>query len=350
MFNITKQVIGWLGEDDNPPVNYLTHKILLEETDTSKLANLKSKINSYKPIVEILTKQKEDTYWYYKGKNHNYKKYLGTFWQLHFLSRMHAEKNEQITNACEYIFSTGQAPNGGFSMWGTNSQSLICLTANMIRAFIHFGYLNDERLQKALEYLLSNFVDTNGFFRCRPIGLLENCYMTTPKILYALSVIPVQKRNLRIKKGIDLCVNGLLDNNIHMYLPEKNREWMKIVAEKKLKGQELVNEKNKFITKHSPIQKVAKAGWMKFGFPLSYNSDSLDALLSLTTANIDYQPALDSALALIKSKQKEGIWFNEKQYKSSMHAIIEPINSRSKWLTLHALIVMKHFKGLEIDD
>ncbi len=350
MFQINKQVIVWLMEEDNPPVNYLTHKILLEETDTSKLANLKNKINSYKPIVEILSKQKENTYWFDKGKDKNYKKYLGTFWQLHFLSRMQAEKNEQITNACEHIFSTGQAPNGGFSMWGTNSQSIICLTANMIRALIHFGYLHDERTQNAIEYILSNFVDTHGSFRCRPIGLLENCYMTLPKILFALIAIPEEKRNPRITKGIDLCVKRLLENNIYLYLPEKNREWMKIVAEKKLKGQDLVDEKNKFIMQYLPLQMKAKAGWMKFGFPLNYNSDALDALLSLATANVDYQPALDSALDLIKTKQKDDIWFIETQYKSPMHTVIEPINSKSKWLTLHALIVLKHFQGLKIND
>ena len=348
LFHINKQVIDWLVEEDNPPVNYLTHKIILEETNTSKLMDLKSKINSYKPIVEILSKQKEDTYWFDKGKDKNYKKYLGTFWQLHFLSRMHAEKNEQITNACEHIFSTGQAPNGGFSMSGTNSQSIICLTANMIRALIHFGYLNDERTQNALEYILSSFADTNGTTRCRPIGLLENCYMTLPKILYALSMIPVQKRNSRINKGIDLCVKRLIENQVYFYLPEKNKEWAKIVADKKLKGKDLVNEKNKFIAEHSPLKMKAKAGWMKFGFPLNYNSDALDALLSLISTNTNHNIALDPALNLVERKQTDGIWLNEKQYKSPMYAEIEPINSKSKWITLHALIVLKHFKGLEI--
>jgi len=350
MFQVNKQVINWLGEDDNPPVNYLTHKILLEETNTTKLKDIKSKINSYKPIVEILSKQKENTYWFEKGKNKNYKKYLGTFWQLHFLSRMHAEKNDQIANACEQIFSSGQAPNGGFSVSGTNSLSIVCLTANMIRALIHFDYLDDERTQVALKYILTEFVDSNGATKCQPIGLLENCYMTLPKILFALTAIPEQKRSSRIKKGINLCVKRLLENKIYMYHPEKNREWIKIVAEKKLKGQELVDEKNKYTAKHSPIQKIAKAGWMKFGFPLSYNSDALDALLSLVSANVDYQPILDPALNLIKTKQKDDIWFNEKQYKSPMHTIIEPINSKSKWLTLHALIALKHFKGLDITD
>ncbi|MHA1243794.1 MAG: hypothetical protein ACTSP7_04375 [Candidatus Heimdallarchaeota archaeon] len=350
MFQINKRVIDWLREDDNPPVNYLTNKILLEETSHTYLTKLRSKINSYQSIVEILSNQKENTYWYEKGKDKNYKKYLGTFWQLHFLSRMQAEKNEQISNACEHIFSTGQAPNGGFSMWGTNSQSIICLTANMVRTFIHFGYLNDERTQKALEYILSNFADTNGSFRCRPIGLLENCYMTLPKILFALTAVPEQKRNARINKGIDLCVMRLLENQVYLYLPEKNKEWMKIVASQKLKGQELVDKKNEFIAKHMPIITKEKAGWMKFGFPLNYNSDTLDAMLSLVSAKVKHQPALDSALDLIKSKQKDDIWFNEKQYKSPTHTVIEPINSKSKWLTLHALIVLKHYMGLDILD
>ncbi|MHA1187119.1 MAG: hypothetical protein ACTSSK_09650 [Candidatus Heimdallarchaeota archaeon] len=350
MFQVNKQVINWLVDDNNPPVKYLTHKILLDETNTSKLNNLRSKINTYKPIIEILSKQKENTYWFEKGKNQNYKKYLGTFWQLHFLSRMHAEKTEQIANACEHIFSTGQAPNGGFSISGTNSLFIVCLTANMVRALIHFGYLDDERTQNALENILSSFVDTNGTIKCRLIGLLGNCYMALPKILFALTAIPKEKRNSRINKGITLCVKRLLENKVYMYLPEKNREWVKIVAEKKLKGQELVDEKDKFVVKHTPMPKIAKAGWLKFGFPLSYNSDALDALLSLVSANVSYHPVLDSSLNLIQTKQKEDIWFNETQYKSPMHTVIEPNKSRSKWITLHALIVLKHFQGLKIRD
>ena len=96
------------------------------------------------------------------------------------------------------------------------------------------------------------------------------------------------------------------------------------------------------------MKKIAKAGWKKFGFPLSYNSDILDAMRSLVSAEIKYSTEMDSALEQIKNKQKKGKWINEKHHKSPMYTQIEPYLGDSKWITLHALIVLKHFKGLKI--
>ncbi len=350
MFKTNNSAINWLLENDNPPVKYLTYlKILDMNPNSSKIISAKNEIMTYKPIKEILMNQIEETYWFDKGKTKNYKKYLGTFWQLIFLSEMQAEKNKQIANACEHVFSTGQAPNGAFSMSGTNSQSIICLTANVLRALIHFNYLEDDRTQKALEYILSSFVDTNGKIRCQVMGLFENCYMTIPKILFALSAMPEKKRTPRVNKGIDLCVKRLLDNQIYIYLPEKTNEWRKLVEEKKLKGQEYADEKKNFIQKHSPLKKKPKVGWTKFRFPLN-NSDALDAMRALVSANVEYSSEMESSIELIISKNQNGKWLNEKEYRSPFYTIIEPINSESKWLTLHALITLKHFIGIEILD
>ena len=117
-----------------PPIQYLTLTILLgKETNSSEAQDARNRIMTYKPIIDILKNQKENSFWFDKAKDKNYKKYLGTFWQLIFLSNMHAEKTEQIINGVEHIFSTDQPTNGGFSVSGTNSLSIICLTVNILR-------------------------------------------------------------------------------------------------------------------------------------------------------------------------------------------------------------------------
>ncbi|NHJ39331.1 MAG: hypothetical protein FK731_04805 [Asgard group archaeon] len=348
MYEINQDVIDWLLEDTNPPVKYLTLTKLLDQSENDEIKEIKNKINTYKPITEILQNQIENTFWFDKHKKHNYKKYLGTYWQLIFLSEMHAQRNKQIENAIEHIFSTGQPKDGGFSYDGTNSYIIICLTANILRALIHFGYLDDERTTKALEYILTNFVETNGKIRCQPIGLIDNCYMTIPKILHAFSSIPKNKRTSRINKGIDLCVNRLLDNQIYKYLPERNNEFVKIANELKYKGQQRINERKKFLEKYPKMKKIAKLGWTKFSFPLSYNSDALDAMNALASAEIDYSPKMVDALELIKSKAISGKWLNENKFKSPMHTQIEDYQQESKWLTLHALEILKYYKNIKI--
>ncbi|MHA2309493.1 MAG: hypothetical protein ACXABJ_09470, partial [Candidatus Heimdallarchaeaceae archaeon] len=207
MYEVNQRTIDWLLEENNPPIKYLTQtKILGLNEQNSEVQETKNKINTYQPIISILKYQKENTYWFDKGKDKNYKKYLGTFWQVFFLYELNALKINQIENAVEHLFSTGQAPNGGFSVFGTNSGVITCLTSNILRALLFFNYWEDERTKRALEYLLSTFVDNDGYIRCRPSSLIEGCYMTIPKILHALGAIPVKNRTSRIQKGIDICV------------------------------------------------------------------------------------------------------------------------------------------------
>jgi len=349
MFEVEQKTVDWLLEDDNQPVKYLTLMKILDFDEQDKdVISSKNQIMSYRPIKEILKNQKENRYWFDAKKDQNYKKYLGTFWQLIFLYELNALNNIQIENAIEHIFSTAQAPNGGFSITGTNSGVITCLTSNILRALIHFNYWDDERTKIALEHLMSEYVDKDGYIRCRMYGLRSSCYMTIPKILFALSAIPKKERTSRIKKGIDQCVKILLENQVYKYVPEKNSEWLKYASEKKLKGREFVEERKKFIEKNLPMKKIAKAGWTKFGFPLSYNSDILDAMRSLVSVEIKYSTEMDSALEQIKSKQKKGKWINEKLIRSPMYTQIEPYQGESKWITLHALTVLKHFKGLKI--
>ncbi|HUU78333.1 MAG TPA: hypothetical protein VMX55_08295 [candidate division Zixibacteria bacterium] len=350
MYYVKQEVIDWLLMDDSPPIQYLTLLNLLEKNANNKdVLNAKKTIMLYPPIIEILENQKEQTYWYEKGKDKNYKKYLGTFWQLLFLSELQAQTDERITNAIEYIFETGQAPNGGFSISGTDSLSIECLTSNILRTLIHFGYLDDERTQNALEFLLKRFVDRNGKIRCQLTSLINNCYMVLPKILFALSSIPEEKRTIRVKKGIELCTQRLLENYIFKYIPSNNNEWLKIVAERKLKGIELVEEKKKFLEKNPTKYKVPKAGWLKFGFPLGYTSDILDAMKSLVNAGIPYSENMESALQIIAEKNVNGRWLIEKSYKSQMYTEIDSLNTKSKWLTLYALIVLKFYNKLSFE-
>jgi len=62
MYEVKQTVIDWLLEDNNPPVKYLTYRNVLEHTDTIQLDKLRKSINSYRPIHEILSNQKENRY------------------------------------------------------------------------------------------------------------------------------------------------------------------------------------------------------------------------------------------------------------------------------------------------
>lgn len=347
MFEVKQTIIDWLLEDSNPPVKYLTSRNILEQTDTIQLEKLRKSINSYRPIHEILRNQKENRYWSFKfGKYGNYELYRGTYWQLQFLNNMHATRTEQIENAIDHIFETGQAPNGGFIHATLKSRFFLCLTASMLDAVIHFGYLDDERTHRAMEFLLVNFVDTGGATQCFTRGLISNCYMALPQILRAFSAVLKKKRTPRIRKGISLCSERLLENHIYQYVPEKKSEFVR--ATSKLRGQEHLDEKNRFLQKNPDMKLIEKKGWMKFKFPHSYNSDALDAMHALVSAEVKYDPRMNEALALIKTQEQKGKWINWQNLRSPMYTTIEESKQPSKWLTLRALEVLKYYEGITV--
>ncbi len=98
--------------------------------------------------------------------------------------------------------------------------------------------------------------------------------------------------------------------------------------------------------KYPKMKKIPKAGWTKFGFPLNYNSDVLDALRSLKSINFKNCEEINPSLELIRKKNVEGKWIKETQYKSPFYSEIEEHKKPSKWLTFHALDVLNHFEGL----
>ena len=339
MHHVSQTVIDWLLEDDNPPVKYLTMTKILEMEDAETQA-IKRKINSYQPIKEILKNQIDNSHW-----DSGYKLYTGTYWQLKFLSDMHATKCDQIDNAVEFIFSRGLTAEGYFAI-GAGGHNFDCMTANLLEALIHFGFLDDDRTQSVINYFETAFCETNGSIKCNTRGLLTNCYMVLPQILRALSAIPRKKRGVKVTKGIALCVNRLLENKIYKYVPERNREFIKTTSE--IRGQGRVKERVKWLKENPDMGRIAKKSWSKFKFPHSYTSDALDAMSSLIHADTPYDPRMLDAIELVKNQAHNDRWINWSRIRSPMYAAIDEYKHESKWLTQRALEVLKKFEGLTI--
>jgi len=69
---------------------------------------------------------------------------------------------------------------------------------------------------------------------------------------------------------------------------------------------------------------------------------------SLASLRINLKPEMEHAIEIIENKAVNGKWISEKRYKSPMYAQIEEYGKESKWITFHALSVLKHFDDLVI--
>ncbi|MFC1923899.1 nitrogen fixation protein NifH [Chloroflexota bacterium] len=317
----------WLLERNNPSVRYFTLTSILDiPPDRSKV------IDSYREIMEtgvvprILSKQEEGGYWGISKDFYMRAKYKGTVWQLIILAELGASSSDKrIQKACEFIFENSQdRSSGSFAMQGTpknggnHSAVIPCLTGNMVYSLIKLGYLEDPRLQKGIEWIAAyqRFDDqTDKIPRGWPYDMANACWgrhtcsMGAIKALNALSAIPEHMRSPEVKHTIAEGAEYFLKHHVHK-------------------------------RSHS-LGKICKPSWLKFGFPLMYQTDALEILSILT--ELGYRDErMQEAIDLVLSKQDDqGRWILESTFNGRFHVNIEVKGKPSKWVTLKALRMLK---------
>lgn len=112
-----------------------------------------------------------------------------------------------------------------------------------------------------------------------------------------------------------------------------------------------INEAVEFVLIHHiykrshNLNRVSKPGWLKFGFPLMYQTDALEILDILTELGIE-DSRMDEAVRLVLEKQDDtGRWRIENTYSSDR--LLIPMGQKgepSKWITLRAMRVLKRYQ------
>lgn len=336
MQRVPQATLDWLMEPDNPAVAVLTRRTLLAKEPSAALERLWAHRNDYPPVSAILNAMRPDGSWL--PIQRDYKKYEGNLWQIHFLGELWANPaDERVGRAAEYGFSR-QLDSGAWSCSWNGSVPIPCLTANVGRALARLGHARDSRVVAALTYI-ADLYDELGYLGCAGLhdyALNGYCHMVAPKILLFLGEVPQShwpKGALALR---DACVGVLRDKEIFRSLPAEYSEFQKEVLS--LPKAELAAARTRFVEQHEPLQYKDKPGWLRFGFPLSYNSDALEALLSLAaigeSARPEYAPAIEAVTNAADSHMRWGL---RNSFNGKMLAAIETKGQPSKWMTLRAL-------------
>jgi hypothetical protein len=338
------KVIEWLLEENNPPVKFLTLKNLLHIPDSdSVLQQVRINLTDYKITQGILINYKD----FLKNENRDYWKYTGKYWQLIFLGQFHANgKEKRVAEIISNILSQDKwiIKNGGQ-----------CLTANILVAFMRLGYSDHPTVIEETESLARRINSDRGI-KCTAMdySLMPHCYMALPKLLLCFGEIPEEKRSLNVRNAIDLIIKTLIENEVYVYVPSNRKKWQKILEKQPKradlpKGQTVkewtLDQKEKFLATNEKGTKEPKQGWLRFGFPLHYNSDILEALYALAYVNAPMHPNFQKPLQVIKDKKtSEDQWILENSLNGKMWIDVEEKGKPSKWLTYFALYVLNHFE------
>jgi len=312
----------WLLEPDNPSVRYLTLRDIVGcPKNDPELIKAKEDILSDSRVQRIFNKQKPEGYWEEARKPYN-PKYKGTYWQVMILSQLGLDKSdERVRKACEYIFQF-QLDEGGFSSFEKPSPEKIreyefsCLTGNVAASLIRLGYEGDERVMKAVEWLVE-VQNRDGGWLCpywkAHINDKHSCFMGTITPLDAFSEMPRGKLSCEMESTIDTGVEFLLMHRL-------------------------------FMADHHGF-KVINQSWLNLGFP-SFSYDILRGLSVVTKLGYVKDERINDALEFLLGKQgSDGRWVLDSSPIGRMHATLEQKGEPSKWITLHALKVIKRVQS-----
>ena len=318
--------LNWLLEDNNPSVKYRTLLGLLDKSvESPEVIKSQEQIMETSCIKSILKEQSPEGHWVNPDDMYN-PKYRATTHNLLILAELGAKRIPQVEKAIEHIFKF-QINSGHFRLIMPKTEKArasevkdgCCYDGNVLYYLIHFGYLNDSRTQKLIRFQEDYYSSTEGGWKCRayPIDAAKvfptNCYMGRVKMLKALSTIPKNKRSKKVKEIIDQEVEVILENQVYKYLRNTNGT------------------------------RKEKAGWLRFGFPLFYQSDILDILNVFATLGVKDDRTQDSINVVIKAQQKDGKWLLKNTYNGKTICNIEEKGKPSKWITYRALYALKGF-------
>lgn len=321
----------WLLEEDNPSVRFFTLRDVLDgPQDDRAVQSARQDIMHTGLVPDLLSRQRQPAYLQAFPRFYT-DKYEGLVWSLIVLAELGADVNPQIREQCEYLLTNSQETrDGGFSMHtaqksggGRITEVIPCLTGNMVWSLIRFGYLDDPRLQRGIDWITRYMRFNDGVEdapQVPPYDRLEMCWgkhvchMGVVKALKALSAIPQESATGDIRYTIQKATEFLLIHHIYK-------------------------------RSHDP-GRISKPGWLKFGFPLMYQTDALEILDVLTELGVE-DSRMDEAINVVRAKQDDmGRWRTENSYGSDR--LLVPIgrkDEQSKWITLRAMRVLRRYES-----
>lgn len=323
---------NWLLGADNPSVRYYTLTDILElGREHPEVLKAKAAIQNKGIVPRILERQKQGGYWEKPEDFYIRTKYKGTVWQLIILAQLGADpQDERIKESCEFVLQWSQdRDSGGFAYTGSesggghHSKVLPCLSGNMLWCLLRFGYGQDPRIKKGLEFLTKyqRFDDGGaGIPKGWPYDKLEmcwgqhTCFMAVVKTLKAFLEIPPQQVTLQSKEGIHKGAEFLLKHHL--------------------------------IFRSHDLSRVSKPIWKKLSFPWMWNTDALEIAWILTELGYRDERMARTMELILGKQDAQGRWNLENTYNGRFQVNIERKSQTSKWITLFALKMIKAYYSL----
>ncbi len=326
--------LSWLLAEDTPAVRAAALQRLLDRPlADGDVVSARREAMRTEPIRSILETQEPEGWWAKPGPGYS-PKYRSTVWQIIFLDQLGADgTHPQVQRACDYVLRWTSASGGGFGCSGAlrgpppPSRVIHCLNGNLVRAFLGFGLIDDDRVATAIDWAARTILaeDVHRWYESGTSGPLFACGANEGlpcawgglKELSALARIPEKRRSPRVLRAIGAGVDFLFSRD--PATADYPMGWGNVVPNR---------------------------AWFRPGFPLGYQADVLQTLEVLAELGYARDARVRSALSWLEAQQdRDGRWRNRHAFAGKTWGQIEPAGVPSKWVTLRACTVLRAAYG-----
>ena len=221
--------------------------------------------------------------------------------------------------AIRQVLEGQQADDGGIQLGpSTAHRSDVCVNAMFLNYASYFR-VPEAMLTSLVDVILQERMSDGGF-NCRTVrsGARHSSLHTTISVLEGLHEFRYAGHTYReqdMAEAMDTAVEFILIH--HLYLSDRTGE-------------------------------IIKKEFIRLPFPGRWKYDILRALDFFQYANIPWDDRMAEAMAVLHQKRnQDGTWNVQAAHPGQVHFVMEKAGRPSRWNTLRALRVLRHFKELD---
>ena len=163
---------------------------------------------------DILEKQTPSESWINKARIWA-PKYAAPFWTLLILSDLGLTKEEpRIEKACQIWMKRFATKDGGFSAF-SKKEGHLCITGNMARALVKFGYEDQPKVRRAFQWFVRTQSERGGWSCWNSGSRLSGSNLDSWEPLSAFAVYPRQKWTRSMKSAVERGAEFYLERELH---------------------------------------------------------------------------------------------------------------------------------------
>ena len=311
---IAQETLDWLLGGD-VCIQYQVRRDLLN----SDRGSLRKRIATEGWGAGFLSLRRSDGHW---GRAYYQPKWSSTHYTLLDLKNLAiSPATEPIRRTVEMVLESERGGDGGINPSATIKQSDVCLTGMFLNVAAYFR-AQERALRPLVDFILSQQLSDGGF-NCRfnRSGAVHSSLHSTLSVIEGISEY---------------------DRNGYTYrlgaLQSAERESREFILRHRL-----------FRSDHSG--EVIDKKMLMLSYPSRWRYDILRALEYFRAAGVAYDPRMEDAIAvLLKKRRSDGTWPLQARHPGRTHFEMEQTGAASRWNTLRALRVLKHFEADRLQD